>query len=298
MKPRCKYRFVFFVCLLLLGEEFAKAKSYNEPLDEQFHKNRRYFEYEYDDDDEDGSDDDDVDYGSGYDDDASSPTSAFYEDKAEMDQNYIESTADMFGRILCKLNEIDADSEKMFQQISPRVLIASKNASFDIEQLVKKKNETMEKVSYLEVDGLYRTRLQNALAISMPALSLAMPAAFQMFKFARKRYRQRRVGILESDLNADFDLPPKTNTGFKDTKFGQWIGRQQTKFKQKMIKLKRKFNISFTKIKSIATGFIKTLKVAAGLAIAVVHYPRATVPLPAGLGIPGNGDRMKKKCEE
>ncbi|KAK3739532.1 hypothetical protein QZH41_016207 [Actinostola sp. cb2023] len=191
--------------------------------------------------------------------------------KAEADQNYIQSTSEMFGRILCKLNEIDTDSEKMLRQVSPAVLVASNNARTEIEKLAKKKKELKKKVSYLKVNGLYRTKLRNALAISIPALTLAIPAAFQMFKFARKRYRQRRVGILESDLKADFKPPKKKQKGFKNTKFGQWIGRQQTKFKKKMVTLKRKFNISFTKIKSIARGFIKTLKVAAGLAIAGIN---------------------------
>ena len=70
MKPRCKYRFAFFLCILILGEEMARARTayerlnYNElpfqqNVDDDFGFER---EDQYDDDD---ADDDDDDSGSG-----------------------------------------------------------------------------------------------------------------------------------------------------------------------------------------------------------------------------------------
>lgn len=51
---------------------------------------------------------------------------------AELDQNYIKSTADIFREILSKLNDIDTSSETLLQTISPAIIVAGLNATKDI----------------------------------------------------------------------------------------------------------------------------------------------------------------------
>jgi len=65
---------------------------------------------------------------------------------------------------------------------------------FDFQKLVRQKNETMEKVSYIEAAQLYDSKLETALSVGLSALALALPAGYDIFKFSRKRYRERKMG--------------------------------------------------------------------------------------------------------
>lgn len=65
---------------------------------------------------------------------------------------------------------------------------------FFYQKLVEQKNATMEKVKYIEAAQIYDTKLGIALSVGLSSLALAIPAGIDMFKFSKRRYKQRKMG--------------------------------------------------------------------------------------------------------
>ena len=54
-------------------------------------------------------------------------------------------------------------------------------------------------MEYMQVDSLYKSKLENAIGILLPAITLAMPAGKVVFKFAKQRFQERKVAIVSME---------------------------------------------------------------------------------------------------
>lgn len=68
---------------------------------------------------------------------------------------------------------------------------------FTPQRLIEEKNSTVG-IAFEEVDNLYRSTLENVFAISIPVLSLAIPSAYSLFQYSKKRSRMRRLGYVST----------------------------------------------------------------------------------------------------
>ncbi|XP_020902648.1 uncharacterized protein LOC110241139 [Exaiptasia diaphana] len=97
-------------------------------------------------------------------------------------QIYINASFYEYRKTRDKLEEIANEKERVLLSFGPEVLVKVKNTTYEIEQLVKEKNATAQKMTEEQIYLGYKEGLELALELLFPSLTLTFSGAKLLWK--------------------------------------------------------------------------------------------------------------------
>ncbi|XP_032239980.2 uncharacterized protein LOC116619366 [Nematostella vectensis] len=175
--------------------------------------------------------------------------------QAEHEQLWIGEDIDEFESVLTRLRQIDDEQERYIESIHPSVRISMNNGVAEIKKIIKEKNNTAEDILYTEILGIYQSKLDNALNIALPALSLAVPAGIRLAKIIRKRHAARKVFQVSTEQHVNLKVSASDGPStVKQSKIGKFVSGFRTRITNTKTRLNTRFSKAFKMAKAFKNG--------------------------------------------